>query len=145
MTDTSLTAGLLRSKGFCWIVNRPRWAAVWSQAGRVMELTPRGVWWADSPRDDWPTDPAERVEILTTFEGVYSDRRQELVFIGRNLDERAIRASLDVALMSDIETGDGPAVWDTIDDPFPPWPVPTAGDAETPAHTIATSISEDVR
>jgi G3E family GTPase len=124
MTDKSLTAGLLRSKGFCWIVTRPKWIAFWSQAGRVMELSPRGVWWADVPEDEWPTDKQERAEILSHFEGVYGDRRQELVFIGKNLNEAAIRQTLDAALMTDEEMNGGPDVWDRILDPLPAWPNP---------------------
>ncbi|AWM36613.1 Putative metal chaperone YciC [Gemmata obscuriglobus] len=124
MTNKRLLAGLLRSKGFCWIVTRPQWAALWSQAGRVMELSPQGVWWADVPRDQWPTDPAERAEVLADFEGEFGDRRQELVFIGARLNEAAIRAALDAALMTDAEMQGGPAAWERITDPLPPWPVP---------------------
>jgi G3E family GTPase len=122
MTNTKLTAGLLRSKGFCWIVTRPKWTALWSQAGRVVELSPRGVWWADVPPNQWPTDPAERADILANFEGEFGDRRQELVFIGQHLDEDRYRAALDAALMTDAEMSGGPAVWSTIHDPLPAWP-----------------------
>lgn len=124
MTDKRLTSGLLRSKGFCWIVTRPKWAALWSQAGRVIELSPHGVWWADVPRDQWPADPDLRAEILAEFEGEYGDRRQEIVFIGQRLDEMAIRQALDAALMTDAELTGGPEVWSRIVDPLPPWPSP---------------------
>lgn len=121
VTDEVLTAGLLRSKGFCWLVTRPRWAALWSQAGSVMDLTPQGTWWADAPRDEWPADPAERAEIEAQFVGEYGDRRQELVFIGRKMNAPAMRAALEAALLTDAELTGGPAVWDAIADPFPEW------------------------
>lgn len=124
MTDKRLNAGLLRSKGFCWIVTRPKWVALWSQAGRVVELSPQGVWWADVPDEEWPTDPEERADILANFEDEFGDRRQELVFIGKELDETAIRAALDAALMTDAEMTSGPAVWSRIHDPLPEWPTP---------------------
>ncbi|MFO0823970.1 MAG: zinc metallochaperone GTPase ZigA [Gemmataceae bacterium] len=124
MTDKKMTGQLLRSKGFVWIVTRPKWTVLWSQAGRVMELSPQGVWWADVPRDEWPSDPDERADILANFEGVFGDRRQELVFIGKKLDEAAIRAALDDALMTDDEMAGGPAVWEQIHDPLPAWPMP---------------------
>jgi len=83
------------------------------------------VWWADVPRDQWPDDPAERADILANFDGEFGDRRQELVFIGKKLDEPAIRAALDAALMTDAEMTGGPAVWSTIRDPLPQeWPAP---------------------
>lgn len=134
ITDQSLTAGLLRSKGFCWIVTRPKWTALWSQAGRVTELSPHAVWWADLPRDQWPTDPAERADILAEFDGENGDRRQELVFIGRYLDEARWRAALDAALMTPAEMSGGPAVWDRIADPFPAWPPPGAAVHTHPEH-----------
>ena len=76
---------------------------MWSQAGRVMELSP--AWWADTPRDDWPADPDERADILSHFEEPFGDLRRELVFIGRKLDEVNLQAALNAALMTD-----GPAV-----------------------------------
>jgi len=127
MFNKPLLQGLLRSKGFCWIVTRPMWAALWSQAGRVMELSPQATWWADTPQAEWPTDTEERAGILANFEGEYGDRRQELVFIGRHLDEAAIRSALDSALMTDTEMNGGPSLWATIHDPLPEWP-------EAPAH-----------
>ncbi len=124
MTNKKLLAGLLRSKGFCWIVTRPKWTAFWSQAGRVMEISPRGVWWADVPRHEWPTDADERADILANFEGEFGDRRQELVFIGHKIDESAIRSALDAALVTDSEMIGGPEVWAKIHDPLPEWPEP---------------------
>jgi G3E family GTPase len=130
ITDRQLTAGLLRSKGFVWIVTRPKWTGVWSQAGRVMELSPKGVWWADVPREQWPADADERADILAHFDGEFGDRRQELVFIGQHLDEGTYRVALDAALMTDAEMAGGPAVWSRIHDPFPPWPDPAATPAQ---------------
>jgi len=129
LLNKPLLTGLLRSKGFCWIVTRPKWTALWSQAGRVMELSPRGVWWADVPRDEWPADPGERADILANWEGEFGDRRQELVFIGQRLDEAALRTALDAALTTDAEMAGGPAVWVAIHDPLPPWPDPSVGTA----------------
>ncbi len=121
MTDKELTAGLLRSKGFCWFVTRPKWNALWSQAGRVIELSPQGVWWATVPRAEWPDDPDDRADILADFDGEYGDRRQELVFIGKSMDEVAVRAALDAAICTDAELSGGPETWDAIDNPFPEW------------------------
>ena len=121
MVNDELTGSLLRSKGFMWIATRPQWAALWSQAGRVVELSPQGVWWADVPRDEWPTDPDERAEILATFEGDYGDRRQELVFIGKALNQAVIRAALDGALVTEVEMLGGPVAWAKIRDPLPEW------------------------
>jgi len=119
-----LTKGLLRSKGFCWIATRPDWIGLWSQAGQVAELSPQAVWWDTVPQDEWPDDPESRAGILCQFEGGYGDRRQELVFIGRKLDEAAIRAVLDACLLTDDEMTGGPEAWMTFADPLPEWPTP---------------------
>jgi G3E family GTPase len=129
MVNKKLSAGLLRSKGYCWIVTRPKWMGYWSQAGRVMELSPHAVWWADVPRSEWPDDPDELAGIEESFDGVYGDRRQELVFIGRKLDEAAIREALDGCLLTDDEFHGGPIVWSMIQDPLPEWPTPVAATA----------------
>ena len=124
MWNKTLTAGLLRSKGFCWIATRPAWVGLWSQAGRVIEVSPHAVWWADQPRGEWPADAETLAGIEEQFAGEFGDRRQELVFIGRGLDEAAIRAALDGGLLTDAELAGGPGVWSRIADPLPKWPTP---------------------
>jgi G3E family GTPase len=125
MTNKELTSNLLRSKGFCWIVTRPKWVGLWAQAGRVMELSPKAAWWADTPIDQWPQDPEDRASILSEFVEPFGDRRQEIVFIGRHLNEPILRRALDDCLMTDAEMNAGPRVWSSINDPLPPWPEPT--------------------
>ncbi len=47
--------------------------------------------------------------------------RQELVFIGVDLDRDEPRRRLDPALLTDAEVAAGPAAWRLLDDPLPPW------------------------
>lgn len=47
--------------------------------------------------------------------------RQELVFIGRGLDELRITEALDNCLLSEEELLRGKAYWKTLKDPFPAW------------------------
>jgi hypothetical protein len=51
----------------------------------------------------------------------WGDRRQELVFIGIDMDEAAMRRALDAALLTDAEFAQGPGRWSTLPDPFPRW------------------------
>ena len=74
--------GVIRSKGFVWLATRHNLVGVWSQAGEAISLDYGGEWWADTPADEYPEDPALVTEIKGQFQGEYGDRRQELVIIG---------------------------------------------------------------
>jgi G3E family GTPase len=118
---TDWPGNVLRSKGFFWLASRPDAAGQWSQAGGVMRHGPAGIWWAAAPREHWPEDPEQRARIEAEFDGEYGDRRQELVFIGQNLQPERTREILDDCLLSDEEMAAGPSAWKTLDDPFPRW------------------------
>ena len=47
--------------------------------------------------------------------------RQELVFIGQDLNEQAIREALDSCLLDDEMLVAGRAGWQLLPDPFPAW------------------------
>ena len=47
--------------------------------------------------------------------------RQELVFIGQNLDKEKITIALDECLLDEEEVLQGKSYWLTLDDPFPKW------------------------
>ena len=96
-------ATVLRSKGFVWVAPEGSVAYYWSHAGRHVELSELGRWWAAVPREDWPE--AHHASILDDFDkaGEDGDRRQEIVFIGAGLDEAAIAEALDACLLNDGE------------------------------------------
>jgi len=54
----------------------------------------------------------------------FGDIRQELVFIGQNLDEAGIRQGLDECLLTNAEMRQGANAWAKFEDPFPVWNVP---------------------
>ena len=69
----------------------------------------------------WPQDPEQRARIEADFDGEYGDRRQEIVFIGQNLEPEQTREILDHCLLTDAELASGPEVWKTYEDSFPQW------------------------
>ena len=119
-------SGVLRSKGFFWLASRVDRIGVWSQAGRVARLDVGGFWWASVPRDEWPKTPGVAEAIMKTWDPVVGDCRQELVFIGIELDEDRIRQSLEDCLLTEEEFAEGPRAWMKFLDPFPRWDVQRA-------------------
>jgi G3E family GTPase len=119
-------SGVLRSKGFFWLASRVDRIGVWSQAGRVARLDVAGFWWASVPRDEWPKTPGVAEAIMKTWDPVVGDCRQELVFIGIELDEDRIRQSLEDCLLTEEEFAEGPRAWMKFLDPFPRWDVQRA-------------------
>ncbi len=113
--------GVVRSKGFFWLASRPLFAASWSQAGGACRHGAAGLWWAAVDRADWSEDPAARAEIEAMMTGRWGDRRQELVFIGLEMDEPALRERLVHCLLTDAEIALGIEAWAGFPDPFPPW------------------------
>jgi G3E family GTPase len=96
--------GLLRGKGWFWLASRPQLGGSWSLAGGSAAHQCAG-YWQETPR-------------------------QELVFIGQNLDRQAICDALEAALLGDSES------WECLDDPFPEW-----REAEVEAASVAEAAA----
>lgn len=93
-----LTAGLpgvVRAKGFFWARGRPDEIGFLSLAGGIVSVEVAGTW-AAALREEGILTPAEiPLEILALWQEPHGDRRQEIVFIGRDLDEAKLRAALE--------------------------------------------------
>jgi G3E family GTPase len=91
-------AGLLRAKGFFWLAERPDEMGFLSVAGGVVRYDFPSYWWAALVE----SGKARRAEVPAALEKLWSepqgDRRQELVFIGVELDEKALRQELEQCL-----------------------------------------------
>ena len=112
--------GVIRAKGHFWIATRPQWLGELSQAGAIVRTEGLGYWWANVPADRWPDDPFWRQSLKKNWNEMYGDRRQEIVFIGVNMDQDAITARLDACLVSG-KPGMRVAEWSRLVDPFPRW------------------------
>lgn len=111
---------VLRSKGFAWVASSHGTAFYWSHAGQHFEIRDEGEWWAAVPDADWPLAEAQRETILSDFDpqgGPWGDRRQEIVFIGAQMDRAAIEAQLDGALLDDQELGQYREAYSQLPDP----------------------------
>jgi G3E family GTPase len=117
--------GVLRAKGHFWLANRPNWVGEISQAGAAVKTEALGTWWCAVPREQWPNNPAWRDMVLSKWDPVFADRRQEIVFIGQDMDEAALRARLSKCLIDDdtdvLSLRFDPERYADLDDPFPRW------------------------
>jgi len=121
--------GVLRSKGVVWLATRGDTMGVWGGAGQEVELSGGDAWWAAVPLSDVPAGLREELEVscpraqptrsparlcpprvLTRAlrggqaEGLWNqqfgDRQQELVVIGLDMSEEAVRARLETCLLT---------------------------------------------
>lgn len=112
---------LLRSKGFFWLASKHRDAGSWSQAGGLMRHGFAGRWWRFVPKSQWPEDQESVAAIMGNWQLSTGDCRQELVFIGQNIDFAQLRTELDGCLLTDDEMALGVEGWRLLVDPFGPW------------------------
>jgi G3E family GTPase len=113
-------AGVIRAKGHFWIATRPQWLGELSQAGAIVRTEGLGFWWANVPADRWPDDPFWRQSLKKNWNELYGDRRQEIVFIGTDMDQDALKARLDACLVAG-KPGMQIEEWARLADPFPRW------------------------
>ena len=112
---------LIRSKGYFWLASRPQFAGQWSQAGGIAHYGFAGMFWMAVPRENWPTDPDSLEAINQLWVEPFGDMRQELVFIGQDLDQAGMTQALNACLLSEEEMLEGKAMWMSLPDPFPAW------------------------
>lgn len=110
---------LLRSKGFFWLASRPEHAGNWSQAGGIMHHGLAGRWWSSVPKQQWPMEYLEDIE--SQWQEPFGDCRQEIVFIGQNVEAEKVCLELDACLLTDAELATGPEAWSNYRDDFPQW------------------------
>lgn len=109
---------LLRSKGFFWLASTPQFACSWSQSGGLMRHGFAGRWWRFVPKTQWPQDAESLQTITDKWDAQVGDCRQELVFIGQNINFAQLTSELDACLLSDAEWALGAEAWSALPDPF---------------------------
>ena len=117
--DDGILAGVMRSKGYCWIATHHSEAFRWSQAGVSIKMDQDGPWMCTVDETEWPEDEASREWIMSTMEEPWGDRRQELVFIGSEMDEVVLRSRLEDCLLTDEEMLLPPEQWALWECPLP--------------------------
>ena len=97
---------IIRSKGLFWLSSRPEQALVWSQAGGSLKAEGAGVWWASMlfhERIKYLPFVENQKQIESEWDKLFGDRKNEIVFIGQNMDEKLIKDELELCLSTDDE------------------------------------------
>ncbi|WP_413725702.1 GTP-binding protein [Sodalis sp. RH16] len=113
--------GVIRSTGFFWLATRPGYTGFWSRTDGVSIYGLAGQWWSAIPRDTMSHDAQARIHPRQHWLEGIGDARQELVLIGRGLDEAVLRKRFDDCLLTDEEMALGAKIWQWYSDPFPAW------------------------
>lgn len=118
--EDSTWRGVIRSKGFFWVAADHRAVYEWSQAGGISNVNPMGMWWAAVPREQWPHPQGHRPDEQRNWHPRFGDREQQLVFIGQEMSEQAIRAALDQCLLDEEFSAEAFMASSKLGNPFPP-------------------------
>ncbi len=122
LRDHDVMHGVLRAKGFFWVATQPSISILLSIAGTTLNCTKAGIWWASVPPEKRPPESNKEFYtwLLQNWHETYGDRRNELVFIGNNYDQKRLTTALEEAQLTDSELKE-PKKWDSFEDPFPGW------------------------
>lgn len=90
--------GLLRAKGYAWIQGNDEQVGFLSIAGSTSRCDFIGSWWITALEKGNIDRSQVPAEVERKWQYPNGDRRQELVFIGFNLDRERLKAELDASL-----------------------------------------------
>lgn len=116
---------VIRSKGMFWLASRPGQAVVWSQAGGSLRAESAGVWWSSMPFENRiryaPFVENQKI-IEENWDSLFGDRKNEIVFIGQEMDVEKISEDLNncLATAAEIDAGDWKVGYDDE------WPIQRA-------------------
>lgn len=121
--ENKFPGSVIRSKGLFWIASRPSQALIWGQAGGSLRADSAGVWWSSMPfekRSRFMAFVENQQEIESGWDATFGDRKNEIVFIGQDMNEEQMRSDLDACLATDEELAS--AKWEEGYEDV--WPVP---------------------
>ncbi|MEE1352040.1 MAG: GTP-binding protein [Clostridia bacterium] len=91
-------ANVIRCKGIVWLDIDDKMSFVLEQAGRQINLSENGRWFASAPKKQLEEFIKNDPSILKNWDEKVGDRMIKLVFIGKKMDRKAIEDELDKLL-----------------------------------------------
>lgn len=96
--STKWPKGVVRAKGICWFRDEPETCYLFEQSGKQFNITNAGQWYATMPEDQLKEFMEQNPSVKKDWDEKFGDRMEKIVFIGQNLDRKAIEAELDKCL-----------------------------------------------
>ena len=96
--NESFPTNVIRCKGIVWIDVDDEMSFVLEQAGKQIQMTENGRWFASAPKDQLEKFVKSDPSIMKNWDEKVGDRMIKLVFIGKKLDEKEISDQLDKLL-----------------------------------------------
>ncbi|MBQ4390649.1 MAG: GTP-binding protein [Paludibacteraceae bacterium] len=90
---------VIRCKGMCYFSEEYDMCYLFEQAGKQLGIKQCGQFIATMPKDELEVELATDPQLRRDWDEQYGDRMQKLVFIGQNMDKKAITAALDACLV----------------------------------------------
>jgi G3E family GTPase len=86
---------VIRTKGVIYFSQNEDMSILFEQAGVQKKIKEAGYWYATAPKEELEKFLAQDAGLRRDWDPVYGDRMLKIVFIGRNMDRKAITAALD--------------------------------------------------
>lgn len=96
--STKWPKGVVRAKGMCYFDDEKETCYLFEQSGKQFNITNAGQWYATMPADELKDFLEKNPDIKKDWDPEVGDRMQKIVFIGQNLDRKAIEKELDSCL-----------------------------------------------
>lgn len=90
---------VIRAKGVLYFSHNRDMSILFEQTGVQKKITEAGYWYATAPEEDLKILMAREPGLERDWDEKYGDRMDKIVFIGRNLDKKAIAEALDACLV----------------------------------------------
>ena len=98
MVATKWPANIIRAKGLCYFSNDIDKCYLFEQAGKQKSVKDCGLWFATMPEDELQAMMNRDRKLRQDWDPEYGDRMQKIVFIGQNLDKKALEQLMDSCL-----------------------------------------------
>ena len=96
--STKWPKGVVRAKGMCYFDDEKETCYLFEQSGKQFNITNAGQWYATMPADELKDFLEKNPDVKKDWDPEVGDRMQKIVFIGQNIDRKAIEAELDKCL-----------------------------------------------